>query len=108
VPVDGPAWRGWPDFTETAWREFLSLSPKVRDNLVASFPEFVAHPIRPSPSLDVVPVRDDHVRWGLEIPGFRVLFRLRHGRAVREEIEPLSGSTYVRFGRYASARSGKR
>jgi mRNA-degrading endonuclease RelE of RelBE toxin-antitoxin system len=108
VPVKGPRRRGWPDFTETAWREFLSLPREVQDNLVATFPEFVAHPTQPSPTLDVVPVRDDPLRWRLKIPGYRVLFQVRHGRALIEEIEPRTGSTYLRFGRYASAPPRKR
>jgi len=108
VPVKGPARSGWPDFTETAWREFLSLPPEVQDALVEAFPEFVAHPTRPSPRLDVVPVRDDPIRWRLKIPGYRVLFHVRHGHALVEEIEPRTGSTYLRFGRYGSAHPGKR
>jgi mRNA-degrading endonuclease RelE of RelBE toxin-antitoxin system len=108
VPVRGPARRGWPDVTETAWREFLSLPPEVQDRLVAAFPEFVGHPTRPSPTQNVVPVRGDPVRWRLKIPEYRVLFQIRHGRALVEEIEPRTGSTYVRFGRYAAAHSRKR
>jgi len=108
VPVKGPARHGWPDFTETAWREFLSLPAEVQDNLVLAFPEFVAHPTRPSPTLDVVPVRDDPLRWRLKIPGHRVLFQVRHGRALIEEIEPRTGSTYLRFGRYSTAHTRKR
>ena len=108
MPVKGPARHGWPDFTETAWREFLSLPPEVPDNLVLAFPEFVAHPTRPSPTLDVVPVRDDPLRWRLKIPGYRVLIQVRHGRALIEEIEPRTGSTYVRFGRYSTAQTRKR
>jgi mRNA-degrading endonuclease RelE of RelBE toxin-antitoxin system len=108
VPVRGPRRRGWPDFTETAWREFLSLPLDIQDSLVATFPEFVAHPTRPSPTLDVVPVRDDPLRWRLKIPGYRVLFQVRHSRALIEEIEPRTGSTYLRFGRYASAHPRKR
>jgi mRNA-degrading endonuclease RelE of RelBE toxin-antitoxin system len=107
VPVRGPARRGWPDFTETAWREFLSLPTEVQDALVVVFPEFVSHPTRPSPTLDVVPVREDPLRWRLKIGGYRVLFQVRQGRALVEEIEPRTGSTYVRFGRYAAAQSPK-
>jgi mRNA-degrading endonuclease RelE of RelBE toxin-antitoxin system len=108
VPVRGPARSGWPDFTQTAWREFLSLPPEEQDAIVAVFPEFVVHPTRPSPTLDVVPLRDDRIRWRLKVPGFRLLFQLRHGRALIEEIEPRSGTTYVRFGRYGSAHPRKR
>jgi hypothetical protein len=108
VPVKGPVRGGWPDFTETAWREFLSLPLEVQDTMVKVLPEFSAHPTRPSPTLDVVPIRDDPLRWRLCVPGFRLLFQLRQGRPLIEEIEPRTGSTYVRFGRYASAHSPKR
>jgi hypothetical protein len=108
VPVKGPRRRGWADFTETAWREFLSLPRDVQDSSVATFPEFVAHPTRPSPTLDVVPVRDDPVRWRLKIPGYRVLFEARRSRVSIEQIEPRTGATYLRFGRYASAHPRKR
>lgn len=103
MPVRGLAKHGWPDFTETAWREFLSLPRGVQDDLVALFPEFVAHPTRPSPQLDVVPIRNDPMCWRLKIPGYRVLFRVRQGRALIEEVEPRSGSTYLRFGRYITS-----
>ena len=108
MPVKGPARSGWPDFTGTAWREFLSLPSEVQDSLVGVFAEFVAHPTRPSPTLDVVPIRDDPMRWRLRIHGFRILYQLRQGRALVEEIEPRTGSTYVRFGRYGSAHHRKR
>ncbi len=108
MPVKGPARSGWPDFTETAWREFLSLPSDVQDTIVAVFPEFVAHPTRTSPTLEVVPLRDDPIRWRLKDPGFRSLFQLRHGRALIAEIEPRSGTTYMRFGRHGSAHSRKR
>lgn len=103
MPVRGAVRSGWPDFTETAWREFLSLPSGVQDVLAEIFPEFAAHPTRPSPTLDVIPVRNDPNRWRLKIPGYRLLFRIRQGRAIVEEIEPRTGSTYVRFGRYSSA-----
>lgn len=108
MPVRGPVQSGWPDFTDTAWREFLSLPSEVQDALVALLPEFVSHPTRPSPTLDVVPIRDDPRRWRLRIPGYRVLFQVRQGRALVEEIEPRTGATYVRFGRYGSAHTPKR
>jgi mRNA-degrading endonuclease RelE of RelBE toxin-antitoxin system len=101
LPVRDPHRRGWPDFTETAWREFLSLPSEAQDAIVATFPEFVAHPTRPSPTLDVVPIRNDPVRWRLKVPDYRVLFQVRQGRPLVEEIEPRTGVTYVRFGRYS-------
>ena len=108
MPVKGPSLRDWPDFTETAWREFLTLPATVQDDLVRTFPEFLSHPTRPSPTLDVVPVRGDAVRWRLKVPGYRVLYQLRHGRPLIEEIEPRTGDTYVRFGRYAASHSPKK
>ena len=94
----------WPDFTATAWRQFLSLPNSAQDELVSTFPEFVAHPIRPSLTLDIVPLRDDPERWRLKITGFRVLYRVRQGRALIEEIEPRTVDTYLRFGRFVRSR----
>ena len=108
MPVRGPARSGWPDFTETAWREFLSLPTDVQDDLVRIFSELVAHPDRPSPTLDVVPIRNDPIRWRLKVTGYRVLFQIRQRRALIEEIEPRTESTYLRFGRYSTAHPKKR
>lgn len=108
MPVKGPARSGWPDFTESAWREFLSLPADVEDALVAIFPEFLAHSSRPSPTLDGVPVRDDPTRWSLKIGNYRALLQLRRGRALVQEIEPRTDSTYRRFGRYTAVDSRKR
>ena len=108
MPVKGQSNRDWPDFTETAWREFLSLPTEVQDSLVTVFPEFVKHPTRPSASLDVVPLRNDPARWRLKIPGYRVLFQVLQGRVLVEEIEPRTGMTYVRFGRYSKANPPRR
>lgn len=76
MPVKGHPSRDWPDFTEAARREFLSLPKEVQVALVAVFPEFLKHPTRPSTSLDVVPVRNDPARWRLKIPGCRALFEV--------------------------------
>ena len=82
----------------------MSLSGSTQDELVALFPEYVAHPSRPSPTLDVVPLRGNPERWRLTITGFRVLYRIRQGRPLIEEIEPRTIDTYLRFGRYVRSR----
>ncbi len=103
MPVRRTDRSAWPDFTETAWRQFLSLPSEVQDTLVSVFPEFVSFPTRPSPTLDVVPIRNDPRRWRLKIPGYRVLFRVRQGRPLIEQVEPRTGLTYIRFGRLSSS-----
>lgn len=90
---------GWPDFTETALRQFFSLTDEVQDRFVAVFSEFVEHPLRPSPTLDVQPVRNDSRRWRLAVPGYRALYQVRGGYPLIEQIEPRTDATYVRFGR---------
>ncbi len=95
---------GWPDFTETALRQFLSLEDEVQDRFVVVFSEFVVHPTRPSSRLDVQPIRNDPRRWRLAVEGYRALFFLRSGYPVIEEIEPRTDTTYVRFGRVSSHR----
>lgn len=104
MPVKRADRRDWPDFTETAWRQFLALPRETQNLLVGCFPEFARAPTRPSPTLDVVPIRDDPRHWRLKVQGYRVLFQVRQGRALVEEIEPRTGETYVRFGRYTSSR----
>lgn len=101
MPVRGPRQGDWPDFTDTAWREFLTLSTEVQDTLASVFPVLVAHPTRPSIELDVVPVRNDAERWRLKVPGYRLLYQIRQGRVLIEEIEPRTDQTYLRFGRYS-------
>jgi mRNA-degrading endonuclease RelE of RelBE toxin-antitoxin system len=107
VAVRGPLESDWPDFVDTAWHQFLRLPAEVQDTLVALFPELVLHPTRPSATLDVVPIRNDPNRWRLKIPGYRLLYQIRQGRPLVEEIEPRTGDTYVRFGRYARAHRTK-
>ncbi len=92
----------WPDFTESALRQFLQLEDVVQDRFVAVFPEFVIHPTRASSSLNVQPIRNDSRRWRLAVEGYRALFFLRGGFPVIEEIEPRTDRTYVRFGRVSS------
>lgn len=94
----------WPDFTETAWRQFLALPANSQDEFRGLFSDFVAHPRTPSPSLDIVPLSHDPNRWRLRLTGYRVLYQLRQGRPLVEEIEPRTDQTYVRFGRYTSSR----
>lgn len=105
MPVRRHDSRGWPDFTATAWRQSLALPRGVQFELESIFPEFVSHPTRPSPTIDVVPIRNDALRWRLKVPGYRVVFQVSHGRPLVEEIEPRAGHTYSRFGRYSSSRS---
>ena len=93
---------GWPDFTGTALRQFLRLPDEAQDLLVEIFAEFTEHPHRPSPTLDVQPIRNDPVRWRLPVKGYRALYYLRSGFPVIEEIEPRTDATYVRFGRVGS------
>lgn len=92
----------WPDFTAPALRQFFRLEDQVQDRFVAVFPEFVDHPTRPSPTLDVQPLRNDRIRWRLAVEGYRALYFLRNGYPVVEEIEPRNDKTYVRFGRLRS------
>jgi hypothetical protein len=103
VPVKGPAKCDWPDCTESAWQEILSLLPAEQASRVAIFRECLRHPTRSAPTLDVVPIRNDPARWRSNIPGFRGLLRVNHSRPVIEEIEPRTGSTYVRFGGYSAS-----
>lgn len=95
----------WPDFTASALREFFRLDDVIQDRFVAVFPEFVEHPHRPSPTLDVQPLRNDPHRWRLAIEGYRALFSVRSGYPLIEEIEPRTDRTYVRFGRLTSRRT---
>ena len=95
----------WPDFLETAWRQFLALPPPVQDELITHFSELLAHPTRPSPTLDVTPIRNDDRRWRLKITGFRLLYSVVHGRPLVEDIEPRTDETYSRFGRYIRGRT---
>ena len=103
MPVRGPREPDWPDFVDTAWRQFLRLPPEVQDALVALFPELVLHPTRPSATMDIVPIRNDPSRWRLKVPGYRVLYQVMQGHPLVEEIEPRTTDTYVRFGHYSRA-----
>ncbi len=94
----------WPDFTDTAWRQFLALPREVQDEFRQLFVEFVRHPRRPSAGLNVAPIRTDPIRWRLRLTGYRVLYQVRQGTPLVEEIEPRTDQTYVRFGRYSSHR----
>lgn len=89
----------WPDFTGSALRQFFRLDDRLQDKIVDVFAEFVEYPHRPSPTLDVQPLRNDPQRWRLAVEGYRALFSLRGGYSLIEEIEPRTDSTYVRFER---------
>ncbi len=102
MPVRRRDSAAWPDFTETAWRQFRSLPRATQDEFANLFGELVAHPTRASPVLDVVRIRNDPKRWRLRLTAYRVLFQVRHGRPLVEEIEPRTDETYLRFGRYSS------
>lgn len=95
---------GWPDFTAPALRQFFRLDNEIQDKFVAVFTEFVEHPHRPSPTLDVQPLRNDPRRCRLAAEGCRALFSVRSGYPLIEEIEPRTDLAYVRFGRLMSNR----
>jgi hypothetical protein len=99
VAVRRPA-DDWPDFTETARLQFWSLPNEVIEAFADAFPEFTAHPQRPSHSLDVAPMRNDRSRWRLRVEGYRALYSLRHGRPLIERILPRTPETYLRFARF--------
>lgn len=84
----------WPDFTFSARLQFWALPPEVIDGFAAVFPEFGRFPQRPSPTLDVCPLRNDPVRWRLKIAGHRAFFQIRHGRPLIELILPRTNRTY--------------
>jgi hypothetical protein len=87
----------WPDFTATARLKFWSLPEEVVEAFVGVFPEFVRSSLRPSPTLDVCPIRNDPVRWRLKVAGYRALYQLRHGWPVVEDILPRTERTYRDF-----------
>ena len=72
----------WPDFTSSARLQFWALPDEVLEAFVAAFPEFTRSPQRPSPSLDVGPIRNDPKRWRLKVAGYRALFQVRQGRPI--------------------------
>ena len=87
----------WPDFTRTARLQFWTLPPEVIEAFVVVFPEFTRFPLRPSPTVDICPIRNDPRRWRLKVLGYRALYQVRHGRPVIEGILPRSERTYQDF-----------
>ena len=96
----------WPDFTRTARLQFWALPAEVIEAFVAVFPEFTSTPQRPSPSLDVAPIRNDPNRWRLKVAGHRALYQVRQGWPLIEWILPRTAATYGEFAR--AARRGSR
>jgi len=87
----------WPDFTESARLQFWALPDRAIEDFVRVFPEFTRFPLRPSPTLDVCPMRNDPKRWRLKVAGYRALHQIRHGRPVIEHILPRTDRTYHDF-----------
>ena len=84
----------WPDFTATAWFQFLSLPPMAIQSFAAVFPELAQSPQRPSATLDVCPIRNDPKRWRLKVGRYRAIYRVYHGWPVVEQILPRTERTY--------------
>jgi len=75
-------WEERIDFKPSAVRDFLRLPPDFRDLFLNSFDEFSRHPQRPTPTLDVEPIRNDPVHWRLKVVGgYRGVYRVVQGRA---------------------------
>lgn len=87
----------WPDFTASARLQFWSLPDEVIEAFAAVFPEFSRFPMRPSVTIDILPLRNDARRWRLKVAGSRALYQLRQGRPVIEAILPRTGRTYRDF-----------
>jgi len=88
---------GWPDFTSTARLQFWALPPDAIESFAAVFGEFARHPLRPSSTLDVCPMRNDPSRWRLKVGGYRALYQIRHGRPIIEAILLRTPETYQDF-----------
>ena len=84
----------WPHFTYTARLQFWSLPARAIESFAVVFPEFTRHPLRPSESLDVCPIRNDRARWRLKVEGYRAIYQIHHGRPVIEDILPRTPGTY--------------
>jgi hypothetical protein len=84
----------WPDFTARPRLQFWRLPSEVIESFAAIFPEFTRFPQRPSPTLDVCPLRNDPVRWRLKVAGYRAFFQLRQGRPLVVHILPRTEQTY--------------
>jgi hypothetical protein len=90
----------WPDFTFSARLQFWALPAQVIEAFAAIFPEFTRWPQRPSPTLDVAPIRNDPSRWRLKVAEHRALYQIRHGRPLIEKILPRTAETYRDFEDY--------
>lgn len=91
----------WPDFTFSAQLQFWALPMETIEAFAAVFPEFTRSPRRPSPTLDITPLRNDPSRWRLKVGGYRALYRIRHGRPLIEKILRRNDRTYRDFEEYA-------
>lgn len=87
----------WPDFTRSARLQFWSLPSDAIEAFAQVFPEFTRFPLRPSPTLDVIPIRNDPQRWRLKVVGYRALYQIRQGRPMIEAILPRTERTYRDF-----------
>jgi hypothetical protein len=87
----------WPDFAESARLQFWALPQGAIEAFVQVFPEFTRSPLRPTPSLDVCPLRNDPKRWRLKVAGYRALYQVRRGWPVIEHILPRTDRTYRDF-----------
>lgn len=87
----------WPDFTASARLQFWALPDDVIKAFVEVFREFTRSPLRPSPTLDVCPLRNDPRRWRLKVAGYRALYQIRHGWPVIEHILLRTERTYRDF-----------
>lgn len=95
----------WPDFLASARLQFWALPAEAIERFADTFAEFTAHPQRPSPSLDVAPLRDDPTRWRLRVGEYRALYSILDGWPLIERILPRSVSTYERFTKQPRTRS---
>ena len=87
----------WPDFTVFARLQFWALPDEAIESFARVFPEFTRFPFRPSPTLDVCPVRNDPRRWRLKVTGYRAVYQLHHGWPLIECILPRTERTYRDF-----------
>lgn len=87
----------WPDFTRSARLQFWSLPDAAIAAFADAFPEFTRHPLRPSASLDVCPVRNDPLRWRLKVSEYRAIYQIRQGRPLIEAILTRTERAYRDF-----------
>ncbi len=97
----------WPDFTFSAQLQFWALPAEAIEAFAAIFPELTRSPQRPSPTLDIAPLRADPSRWRLKVVGYRALYQIRHGRPLIEKILLRTSRTYQDFETYRRHSSGR-